>query len=184
LPPRDEFKEVEQDMDESEEFKDGLLASVAGNLESFNTPGLVGRDLHSSCGHGATESLTELLVAFLVDFPDFDRGGGADGGGQKLSSSSIKDGCRHDEEAEEYADDEEEQDDRDEADMESLDEHLVDFFNPLLANWSTTGGRSGGEILPDRFTSSSSLNLTVSHRQCLAAIPRVAPPSLGTEAHP
>ena len=95
-------------MDESEEFKDGLLASVAGNLESFNTPGLVGRDLHSSCGHGATESLTELLVAFLVDFPDFDKGGGADGGGQKLSSSSIKDGCKHDEEAEEYADDEEE----------------------------------------------------------------------------
>jgi len=121
-------------MDESEEFKDGLLASVAGNLESFNTPGLVGRDLHSSCWHGATESLTELLVAFLVDFPDFVRGGGADGGGQKLSSSSIKDGCKHDEEAEEYADDEEEQDDRDEADMESLDEHLVDFFNPLLAN--------------------------------------------------
>ena len=70
--------------------------------------------------------------------------------------------------------------------MESLDEHLVDFFNPLLANWSTAGGMSGGEILPDRSTStsSSSLNLTVSHRQCLAAIPRVAPPSLGTEAHP
>ena len=86
------------DRDESDEGREGLV-SVTGSLESFRIPGLVGRDLHSSCKHGATESLTELLVAFLMDLAVFDRGGG--GGGQKLSSSSIEVGWKKDEEADE-----------------------------------------------------------------------------------
>ena len=85
------------DRDESDEGRVGLV-SVTGSLESFRIPGFVGRDLHSSCKHGATESLTELLVAFLMDLPVFDGGGG---GGQKLSSSSIEDGWKNDDEADE-----------------------------------------------------------------------------------
>ena len=69
LPPREELREV--DRDESDEGRVGLL-SATGNLESFRIPGLVGRDRHSSCKHGATESLTELLVAFLMDLALFD----------------------------------------------------------------------------------------------------------------
>jgi hypothetical protein len=179
LPPRDELREV--DRDESDEAGVGLVVSVTGSLESFRIPGLVGRDLHSSfCKHGATESLTELLVAFLMDLAVFDEGGG--GGGQKLSSSSIKEGCKKDDEADEYADDDAEDDDEsEEVDMESLDELLVDFFISLLAYWSVATVMFG-EFLPD--PSPSSLNPTVSSKQCFAAIPRVAPPSLGTEAQP
>ena len=167
------------DRDELDEDEVGLV-SVTGSLESFRIPGLVGRALHSSCKHGATESLTELLVAFLMDLPVFDGGGG--GGGQKLSSSSIEDGWKKDEEADEYADDDAEEDDESEdMDMDSLDELLVDFFISLLAYWSVAAVMSG-ESLPD--PSPSSLNPTVSSKQCFAAIPRVAPPSLGTEAQP
>ena len=75
MPPREELREVEHDSEESEELNGRLLSLIvlaAGNLESFRIPGLVGRDLHSSCGQGATESLTELLVAFLMDLDVFD----------------------------------------------------------------------------------------------------------------
>ena len=113
---------------------------------------------------GADVSLRDCLVDFLSVFLV------GRAGVRKESCSSEMEGWRKEEELEEKV-----EDDRDEVERESLLDFLMEEKESVV---------SGQEKETSSSSCSSSLSLTTSLAQCVPSIPRLLPPSLGTDSQP